>query len=156
MQLPTNEVDNEEMMGIPESLEVSPSPLLHREEDNDSQGGYHDPPGCTGTREEIGTEEGNDPLASRSSRSIGHGETVEVDHVGSDMNGRPDDHGPSGGFVESDVLIKGDDEIEGSAAEEGDKVAADREEDKDHVDVKDEGRCAGNGWGIKKQRKKRV
>jgi len=65
--------------------------------------------------------------------------------VGEDVDDGPEDDGPPGGFVEGDVLVKGDEVVQGSAAEDGDKVAADGDEDEDDVDVEDEGCGTGNG-----------
>jgi hypothetical protein len=64
--------------------------------------------------------------------------------VGSNVNGCEDDDRPSGGLVEGDVLVKGDDLIERCATEEGNEIAADGEEDEDDVNVEDKGSSTGD------------
>lgn len=47
--------------------------------------------------------------------------------------------------MESDVLVKGNDIVERSSAKKRDKVAADRKEDEDHVDMEDQCSSTSNG-----------
>ena len=51
------------------------------------------------------------------------------------MDDRPEDDGPGGGLVECDVLVEGNDIIQGSLAQQGDEVPANREQDEGDIDV---------------------
>lgn len=145
VQLPVDEEDDEEVVRVPEAVEVGTAALLHREPDHDTERGPHDPASRTGTGREVGHEEGDDTLTGRLRVRVDHGKVGEVDHVCSGVDGREEDDGPGDGFVERDVLVKRDEVVQGGASQEGDEVAADGEEDEDHVDVKDQGRRTGNG-----------
>jgi hypothetical protein len=72
-------------------------------------------------------------------------ETVKVDHVGDNMNDSESHDRPCGGFVESDVLVEGNDTIEGGLAKERDEVAANGKENEDDIDIKNEGGGTSNG-----------
>lgn len=52
-----------------------------------------------------------------------------------DVDGGASDDRPGGCLMKSDVLVKRDDLVEGSAAKEGDKIAADGKEDEDDVNM---------------------
>jgi hypothetical protein len=123
---------------------VRPTTLLDREKDHDAQGGGHNPAGETRASCKVGTEEENEERADLP--GLGEAETGKVDHVGDDVDDGEKDDGPCGGLVEGDVLVKGDDVAQGGNTEEGDKVAADGEEDERGIDVQDQGGGAGNGW----------
>ena len=56
-----------------------------------------------------------------------------------DVDNGTNDDSPTCGFVEGDVLVKRNDFIQGGAANEGDEVAADGEEDEGDVDMETEG-----------------
>ena len=76
---------------------------------------------------------------------VGHGKTIEVDHMRGDVNTGANDDGPCSGLVKSNVLVEGDDIIKGCAAEEGDEVAADGEEDEYHINM--QYKCGATGDG---------
>jgi hypothetical protein len=114
-------------MRVPEVLKVSTLPLFGGEEDHDAEDDSHDPTRDTGTGSKVGTEECDKLGATRLCVGVGDGEFGKVDHVGEHVHGGADDDRPGGGLMESDVLVKGDDLVEGSATEEGDKIAADGE-----------------------------
>ena len=63
------------------------------------------------------------------------------------MHGCEEDDRPCGGLVKGDVLVERNDMVEGCAAEEGDKVAADGEKDEDDVDMEDESSRTSDGCG---------
>lgn len=135
MELPVDEEDDEQMVRVPEPLEVSTATLLHGEPDHDGESSGHDPAGYAGTCCEVGGKEGNDPLAGSLGIRVGHRELSEVDHVCGNMNDSSNHDGPGSGFVESDVLVERNDIVERCAAQEGDEVAADRQQNEGHVDV---------------------
>jgi hypothetical protein len=68
------------------------------------------------------------------------------------MDGGTDDDGPSGGFVEGNVLVEWDDVVKGSSAKKGDEVAADGKEDEDDIDMENKGSGTGDGEGYAKKR----
>lgn len=55
-----------------------------------------------------------------------------------DVDKRPPDNGPGGRLVEGDVLVERNVVVEGRLADEGNEVAADRQQDEDHIDVENE------------------
>ena len=63
-----------------------------------------------------------------------------------DVDNGTNDDSPTCGFVEGDVLVKRNDFIQGGAANEGDEVATDGEEDEDDVHVEDKRSGTGDGW----------
>lgn len=48
--------------------------------------------------------------------------------------------------MEGDVLVEGDEVVERRAADHGDEVAADWEQNEDHIDVKHERSRTGDGY----------
>lgn len=145
MELPVDEEDDEEVVGVPEPLKVGPAAFLERKPDHHAERDGHDPARRTGTGEEVCTEEDGDPGEGGGRDGVLHGEARKVDHVREDVDGGADDDGPCGRLVKGDVLVEGDDIVERGAAEERDEVAADGKEDEDDVDVEDErgGTCNG-------------
>jgi hypothetical protein len=73
-----------------------------------------------------------------------------------DVHDSPKNDGPSCSLVKSDVLVEGNDLIERGAAEHGDEVAADREENKYHIHVKNQSSHTSDGWKDISRRKTRV
>ena len=144
MQLPVDEEHDEQVMRVPEPLKVCPSAFLNGKEHHGPESRRHDPPSRTGARDELREDERRDHLAGRVVVGVGHGEFGVVDHVGSDVDKGEEDDRPGDHLVEGDVLVKGDEVIERGASEEGDEVPADGEEDKDDIDVEDEGGRTGN------------
>lgn len=144
VQLPVDEKDDEKMMRIPKAFEVDLSLFLSRKKSHDTQNDGHDPSSGTSPGCKIGTKEVDKEL----SRGRAHrcGQFVEVDHMGSDVDESASDNSPSRCFVECDVAVKRNDTIERGTSKKGYEVAANREENEDHVNVKDK-RCApGNGY----------
>ena len=153
MELPVDEEDNEHMVRVPEALKVSPTSLLHRKPDNDSQGEPHDPSGDPRAGCEIGQQEDDEPLFGGLCRL--DSEVGKVEHVGDGVNDGPEDDGPGGSLVESDVLVEWDDVVQGSAAQHGDEVPAYWEKDEGDVDVENEGGSTSDDWQSGRDRSKR-
>ena len=146
MELPVDEEHDEEVVRVPEPLEVCTAALLNREPHHYAQRGGHDPASSSGPGDEVRGDEGEDLLARGLCIGVDHGKLGEVDHVGDDVNDGEDDDGPGDGLVERDVLVEGDKRVQGRAPEERDEVTADGEEDEGNVDVEDESSCTGDGW----------
>ena len=138
MELPVDEEHDEEVVRVPEPLEVRTAALLNREPHHDTEGGGHDPASGTRASDEVGGDECENLLTGRLRVRVDHRELGEVDHVGDDVDDREDDDGPGDGLVERDVLVEGDERVQGRAAQQGDEIAADREEDERSIDVEDE------------------
>lgn len=145
MELPADKEEDKEMVGIPESFEVSTTPFFHREEDHDAQGQSHDPTSNAGPSCKVGTEE-DDNLSACGGILVRRCEPGKVDHMRDDVHNCADYDRPRRRFMEGDVLIERNDVVQGGAAQQRDKVPAHREEDKNDIDVKDQGSCAGNSW----------
>ena len=135
MELPTDEENDEEVMSIPEALEVGTSPFLRGEVDHDGKADGHNPPGSAGPSGKVGIKEGEELCATCLCGSVGERELGKIDHVRSDMHDSAEDYRPGGGLMESDVLVKGDDLVKGCATKEGDEIAADREKDEDNINM---------------------
>jgi hypothetical protein len=145
MELPTDEKDDEEVVGVPETFKVGTPLLLAGEEDHDGKGSGHDPASDAGPGGKVGIEESDKLCTTCLCTRVGFRELGKVDHVGENVHDGADDNGPGCGDVECDVLVKGDDLVERSAAEEGDKVAADGKENENDIDVEDQGGRTGDG-----------
>ena len=148
MELPADEKDDEEMMGIPEAFKVGAPPLLHGEVDHDAKDNGHDPTSSARPGGKVGIEEGDNPGTGCLCIGVCECKFVKVDHVRGHVDDSADNDRPGSGFVEGDVLVKGDDLVERCATEKGDKVAADGEEDEDDIDVQDKGSGTGDGYGV--------
>ena len=146
MQLPVDEEDDEEVVGVPEPLEVGTAALLNREPNHDTEGGGYNPASRTRASDEVGRNERKHLLASRLRIRVNHGELSEVDHVRHDVDNGEDDDRPSDSLVERNVLIEGNERVEGRLAEERDKVTANREKDEGHIDMEDERSRTGDRW----------
>ena len=138
MELPADEEHDEQVVRVPEPLKVSTAALLHSIPDHDGQSSSHDPASGTGTSREVRCEECHDTLAGSLRVRVSHSQLGEIDHVGGDVHDRADNDRPGGRLMEGDVLVEGDDIVKGGAAEEGNEVAADGEEDECDVDVEDQ------------------
>jgi len=149
VKLPVDEEDNKQVVGVPEAFKVSPTPLLHRKPDHDSEREPHDPACDTGASCEVGQQEGNKPVFCRVCRR--NGELCKVEHVGDSVNDRPEDDRPGGGLVEGDVLVEGNDIVQRSAAQHGDKASAHGEQDKGDVDMQNESGSTSDGEPISEQ-----
>lgn len=147
MQLPVDEEDDEQVVRVPEPLEVGAATLLNREPDHDSECGGHDPASGSGTGDEVGGDEREELLARRLRVRVDDRELGEVDHVRDDVDDGEDDDGPGDGLVERDVLVEGDERVQRGPAEERDEVAANGEQDERNVDVEDERSGTGDRCG---------
>jgi len=58
--------------------------------------------------------------------------------MGSSVDDGEGDNGPSNRFMEGNVLVEGDKGVEGSSADQGDEVSADRKEDESSIQVENE------------------
>ena len=148
VELPADEKDDKEMMRVPETFEVRAPPFLSSEEDHDAKYDGHDPTSGAGAGGKVGFEEGNKLLTTCLCIGVCECEFDKVDHVRDNVDDGADNNRPGSGLVESDVLVKGDDLVEGCATEEGDKIAADGEEDEDDIDVQYKGSRTGDSWGM--------
>jgi len=115
VELPTDEEDNEKVVGIPEPLESRLTDLFPSKENHDTESSCHDPTRDTRAGGEVGTKESNDTSTGRG--CCNHGEFVEVDHVSKDMNHCTNDNGPCSCLVKGDVLVEGDDIVQWGASE---------------------------------------
>lgn len=144
MQLPIDEEHDKQMMRVPKPLEMRPLPLLERKEDHHTQSDPHDPAGGARAGRKVGEEE-SDYFFAGGGVLEGEDELGKVDHVGDGVDCGADDDSPGGGLVEGDVFVEWDDVVEWGAAQHGDEIPADRQQDKDDVDVEDEGGGSGDG-----------
>lgn len=144
VELPADEEDDEEVVGVPEPLKVGTAALLDGEPHHGAQSNPHDPSGSTWTGEEVGLKEQDDAVFGV---GAGYdGQAGKVEHVRDGVDKAEEDDGPCRELVEFDVLVEGDEVVEGGATKDGDEVAADRKEDERDVDVQDQSGCAGEGW----------
>jgi hypothetical protein len=109
MELPADEKDDEEMVGVPEAFKVGAPLLLPGEEDHDGKGSGHDPASDAGTGGKVSVEEGDKLCGTCLRIRVGHRELGKVDHVGEDMHYGADHNGPGSEYVEGELLVKGDD-----------------------------------------------
>ena len=94
----------------PEVPEVGTFPFLHNEVDHDSKAEGHDPPGSARPSGKVGLKEGDERCATRLCRSVGERELGVHDSA--------NDNRQSGGLMEGDVLVKGNELIKGCATKE--------------------------------------
>ena len=127
VQLPVDEEDNKEVVGVPELLEVSTTAFLHGEPHHDAECDGHDPACGTRSGDEVGGDECHDPLACRVGVGIDHRQLGEVDHVCADVHCRPQYYRPCCGLVEGDILVEGNEAVKRRATNERDEVTADGE-----------------------------
>lgn len=101
------------MVGVPEPLETSTSAFFDSVVDHDEESCSHNPASNTRTGSEVCCKESDDALTGVFGVWIGHGELRKVHHMGDDMNYGANDNGPCSGFMESDILVEGNDLVEG-------------------------------------------
>jgi len=146
VQLPADEEDDEQVMCVPELLEVArgTATLLPGKPNHNSEASGHDPTGDAGSRHKVSFEE--DDAGARAAGGSSDRETQpgKVDHVGEGMDGGKEHNRPRSGNMEADVVVEWDDIVQRRLAEQGDEVAANGEENKDDVDVEDEGGSTRN------------
>lgn len=106
MELPVDEEDNEKVVRVPKSLEMSATAFLHGEESHDTQTGCHDPPSNTRTSGEIGKKENDDFIAGFG--GLRYCKFCKVDHMGNNVNDGKNHDGPTGRLVKGDGLVEGD------------------------------------------------
>lgn len=136
---PENKEDDEQVVRVPEALEIGAARLFDR-------GGYH------------GHECSEHHVAgpARSCNKVGkqpafEAEVVlcrqlsEIVPVGNRVDPGEEDNGPRYGLVESDVLVELYDAIQRGLAGQRDERAADGEQNHCNVEVKSQRRCSGNG-----------
>jgi hypothetical protein len=97
----------------------------------------HDPSSGTRPGGKVELEKGAKLAPSYCCGSVSMCKFVKVNHVHGNMHKSADDHGPGGGLMEGEVLVKGDDVVKRCAMEEGDEIVTDREKDEDNVDMQD-------------------
>jgi hypothetical protein len=137
VELPTDEENDEEMVGVPKLFESSvgtTTTLLHGEPDHYTECDGHDPSSDTGASRKI---EGEEFVYRMGCSVLGEvdGEHRKVVHVRYDVYNREEDDGPSSGHMEFDAIVEGDNVIERRLAKKGDKVAANGEEDESDIDM---------------------
>jgi hypothetical protein len=135
MELPADEKDDEEMMGIPKAFKVGAFPFLHGEEDYDAKSSGHYPTCDAGPGGEVGIKKSDKFCATCRCTGVSEGEFVKVDHVCGNVDEGEHNDRPGRRLVEGEVLVKGDDLVERSATKEGDKIAADGEEDEGDINM---------------------
>lgn len=148
VELPVDEEDNEQVVRVPEPLEVRAAAFLNREPNHEAKGDRHNPASGAGAGDEVGCDEREDLLAGRLRVGVDHGKLSEVDHVGDNVHDGEDDDGPGNGLVERNVLVEGDERVQGRAAQQRDEVAANWEEDERDIDVEDERSGTGDRFGM--------
>ena len=144
MQLPVDEEDDKQVVRVPEALEVRPTLLLSCEINHDTEGCCHDPTCDARASNKVGTEESKEPLSR--ARPSEQGQFVEVDHVGDNVHDSPNDHGPSRCLVEGQILVKGDDIVQGCPTQKRDEVAANREKNENDIDMENKSGSPGDSW----------
>lgn len=145
MELPADEEDDEEVVGIPELLKLGPAPLLASKENHYAEAGGHDPASGAGPSGKVGVQKGDDFSAKGLGVRVCICEAGKIDHVCPDVHGCEDDHRPCRGLVKGEVFVERNDMVEGCTAEEGDKVATNGEKNEDDVDMEDESSSTGDG-----------
>jgi hypothetical protein len=150
VELPTDEEDEEEMVGVPKLFESSvgtTTALLHGKPDYYTECNRHDPSSDTGACRKIESEEFVHWMGRGVLGEV-DGENRKVVHVRYDMHNREEHDGPCNGDMEFDAIIKGDDVVERRLAKKGDKVAANWEEDKSDIDMENQSGRTSPGYGI--------
>jgi len=144
MELPADEKYDKEMMGVPEAFKIGAPPFLEGEVNHDGKRNGHDPTSEARPGGKVGIEESDKLGTACLCTGVCEGKLGKVDHVRDNVNDGADNDRPGGSLMESDTLVKGDDLVERCATKEGDKIAADGEEDEDDINVEDKGGGTGN------------
>ena len=144
VELPVDEEDDEQMVGVPKAFKVGLAPLFHRVPDDKNQTDEHYPAGDSRSSCEVHEQEVNERSSDRG--GIRHGNFHEVEHVSSDVDDSPKDDRPGGSLVEGDILVERNDVVQGCLTQQGDEVPTNREQDKGDIDVEDESSSPGEGW----------
>jgi hypothetical protein len=85
-------------------------------------------------------------LTTRFRTGVDDCELGKIEHVRDDVYSRANDYGPGRCLVECDVLVKRHKRIQRGTTKERDKIPADREENKDDINVKHERWRTSEGW----------
>lgn len=147
VQLPVQEEDDEQVVRVPELLEVRATALLDRVPHHDGEGGGHDPAGDAGARREVRDEPDDETFARRLGERVGKREARKVDHVRGDVDEGEETDAPGDGLVEGDVLVERNVRVERRAPEQRDEVPADGQQDERHLDVQDQRRGTRDSLG---------
>jgi hypothetical protein len=107
MELPADEDDDENVMGMSEVLEIGTSPFLHGKVNHDGKADGHNPPGSAGPGGKVGPKESNEPRTTCLCGGFGKHKLGKVDHVCHDMHDNADNNGPGGGLMDGGVLVEG-------------------------------------------------
>lgn len=144
MELPIDEEDDEQMVGVPESLKMGTTTFLNGEENHCSQCCSHDPTSDSRSRGEVGSKESQKSLSSGLGVRVGSRQLCKIYHVRSDVYNRTNNDRPCRRYMESDVLVKRNDVVERGPAKERNEVAANREKDINDIYVQDQSCSAGD------------
>jgi len=106
VELPADEEGDEEVVRVPEPLEVGPPPFLDGEVDHREETRVHDPPSRAGSGGEVCSEEGEDLWAHTDRGCVCEREADEVDHVGGGVDDGEREDRPCYRFMEGNVLVE--------------------------------------------------
>ena len=136
---PENEEDDEQVVRVPESFELSSSRFLGCCPGHGGQGDQHDISTPSRPSSKVGDEESDE------AELVDLGEYPQIPPMRNGVQPGEKDDGPPDQFVEGDVLVEGNDAVEWSPTGHGDQVPAHREQDEGYVDV--EGQSRGTRYG---------
>ena len=106
MELPRKEENEEEVVTVPEPLEVGTPAFLHRKPNHDPKTSSHNPPSSTRTSSKVCLQKDKDTLTGSLGIGVEHSKFLEVTHVSPNMNHCEHDHGPRCRFVKCDVFVE--------------------------------------------------
>lgn len=115
MKLPTDEEDDEQMMRVPETFEMGTAAFLDREEHHGSERCGHDPACRPGASDELREEERRNALPGRLRIRVRDRELRVINHVCGNVHKSEEDHGPGDRLMKRDVLVEGNNVVEGRA-----------------------------------------
>ena len=102
---PEDKKYNEQVVGVPESLKVGPSRLLHGGKHDSHERNQHNVSAPSGPRQQIRANEAFEP------ELLPGGKSGQVIPVRNGVDPGEEDNGPSDEFVEGDVLVERDDAV---------------------------------------------
>lgn len=132
MNRPEEEEHDEHVVGVPESLKVRSSRLLHGGENHAHQRNEHDIARPSWPRHKVGYQPAVD------AQLVLDSDLRKVVPMGNGVDPGPEDNGPGGDDVEGDVLVELENSVERRLAQQRDEGSADGEEDDADVDVKNQ------------------
>jgi hypothetical protein len=133
VELPVDEEDDEQVVGVPELFKVLSSLVLTSVPSHRSKRHPHKPTSDGWTRLNTNEQEVNHSLPSGSRRV--NGNPYDIDDMGECVDKRPDNNGPSYCLMEGDVLVERNDCTNWGTTHERDEVSADWKENEDYIDV---------------------